>query len=119
MPTGKPNPDHLLAPEQFPELNRAFYATKPWAYFNYRNHLLMLAAGAGDRLEEIAQEGVSYRGARYQEKPDEEGADDGEAQERSADYQARPDIQAALKRASRVRRRKAQGQPAESVVIFS
>jgi hypothetical protein len=69
MPKDKPNPDHLLAPEQFPELNRAFYATNPWEYFNYRNHLLMLASGANDRLMEIAQQGVSYKGLTYQEKP--------------------------------------------------
>jgi endogenous inhibitor of DNA gyrase (YacG/DUF329 family) len=39
--------------------------------------------------------------------------------QRSVDYQARPDIQATLSRGRRVRDRKAKGQPAESVVIFS
>jgi len=81
MSTDKLNPDHLLAPEQFPELNQAFYATKPWEYFNYRNHLLMLAAGASDQLMEIAQQGVSYKGLTYQEKPEEDGGDDEQAQE--------------------------------------
>jgi hypothetical protein len=38
---------------------------------------------------------------------------------RSADYQGRADIKANLKRAELVRRRKANGQPAESVVISS
>jgi hypothetical protein len=81
MPKDKPDPDHLLAPEQFPELNRAFYATNPWEYFNYRNHLLMLAAGASDQLMDIAQQGVSYKGLTYQERPTEDGADDGQAQQ--------------------------------------
>lgn len=67
MAKSKANPDHLLAPEQFPELNKAFYATKPWEYFNYRNQLLILAAGAGDSLEEIATQGVSYKGLTYQQ----------------------------------------------------
>jgi hypothetical protein len=57
----KRSPDDLLVPEQFPELNVAFYATKPWEYFDYRNHLLMLAAGASDRLVEIAEDGVTYK----------------------------------------------------------
>ena len=38
---------------------------------------------------------------------------------RSASYRNRPDIRANLKRAELVRRRKAKGRPAESVVIFS
>jgi hypothetical protein len=38
---------------------------------------------------------------------------------RSAAYRERPDIKANLKRAELVRRRKAKGQPVESVVIFS
>jgi endogenous inhibitor of DNA gyrase (YacG/DUF329 family) len=38
---------------------------------------------------------------------------------RSAEYQGRADIKANLRRAELVRRRKAKGQPAESVVIFS
>jgi endogenous inhibitor of DNA gyrase (YacG/DUF329 family) len=40
-------------------------------------------------------------------------------QQRSIDYQARPDIQATLSRGRRVWDRKAKGQPAESVVIFA
>jgi hypothetical protein len=81
MPKDKRDPDHLLAREQFPELNQAFYATRPWEYFNYRNHLLMLAAGAGDKLEEIAQQGVSYRGLTYQENAEDDAADTVQAQE--------------------------------------
>jgi hypothetical protein len=77
---GKADPDHLLAPEQFPELNQAFYTTKPWEYFNYRNHLLILAAGAGDRLEQIAEEGVSYKGLTYKEGLDQDAADEVQAQ---------------------------------------
>jgi hypothetical protein len=38
---------------------------------------------------------------------------------RSAEYRGRTDIKANLKRAELIRRRKAKGQPAESVVIFS
>lgn len=68
MPLVSPSPDDGLIPEQFGELNRAFYATRPWDYFNHRNHLLMLAAGAGERLVEIAKEGVEYRGLKYQEE---------------------------------------------------
>jgi endogenous inhibitor of DNA gyrase (YacG/DUF329 family) len=37
---------------------------------------------------------------------------------RSAEYRNRPDIKANLKRAQRVRRRRAKGQPDESTVIF-
>ena len=40
-------------------------------------------------------------------------------QQRSADYRERADIKANLKRAELVRRRKAKGQPTESVVVFS
>lgn len=75
----KRSPDDLLVPEQFPELNEAFYATKPWEYFNYRNHLLMLAAGAGDRLVEVAEDGVTYKGMTYQEKPGGEDEDGDQA----------------------------------------
>jgi hypothetical protein len=39
--------------------------------------------------------------------------------QRSAEYRMRPDLKANLKRAELVRRRKATGYPAESVVIFS
>ena len=66
MPQKKTSPDHLLAPEQFPGLNEAFYATKPWEYFSTRMHLLILAAGAPDELQAIAQKGVSYGGLTYQ-----------------------------------------------------
>ena len=38
MAKSQANPDHLLAPEQFPGLNKAFYATKPWEYFNLLHH---------------------------------------------------------------------------------
>ena len=81
MAKNKPNPDDQLAPEQFPRMNKDFYATKPWEYFNARNHLLMLAAGASDQLYEIAREGVSYRGLNYQEKPGEGKEDSAEAKE--------------------------------------
>lgn len=77
----KQNPDDLLAPEQFPDLNRSFYATKPWEYFNYRNHLLMLVAGAADRLVEIAEDGVTYKGLTYRENPGEEKEEDGDQAE--------------------------------------
>ena len=79
MAKSQANPDHLLAPEQFPGLNKAFYATKPWEYFNYRNHLLILAAGAGDQLEEIADQGISYKGLTYKEVARQDDADDEEA----------------------------------------
>jgi hypothetical protein len=37
---------------------------------------------------------------------------------RSAEYRTRPDIQATLKRANRIRRRRAKGQPDERTAIF-
>jgi hypothetical protein len=84
MASKKSDPDHLLAREQLPELNKFFYAGKPWEHFNYRNHLLMLVAGAGDRLYEIAREGVTYKGLFYQEKSEEgeEGEEEEAAQAR-------------------------------------
>jgi len=44
---------------------------------------------------------------------------EGQYEARSAEYQARPDIHANLKRADLVRTRKAKGYPAERVVSFS
>lgn len=96
----KRSPDDLLVPEQFPELNEAFYATKPWEYFNYRNHLLMLAAGAADRLVEIAEDGVTYKGLTYQENPDGGNDEDGDQAEVAKENFVIADSEALLHHAS-------------------
>jgi len=92
--------DDLLVPEQFPELNQALYATKPWQYFNYRNHLLMLAAGAADRLVEIAEDGVTYKGLTYQENPGGGIDDDGDQAEVAKENFVMADSEALLHHAS-------------------
>jgi hypothetical protein len=96
----KRSPDDLLMPEQFPELNEAFYATKPWEYFNYRNHLLMLAAGASDRLVEIAEDGVTYKGMTYQENPGGGEDEDGDQAEVAKENFVIADSEALLHHAS-------------------
>jgi hypothetical protein len=62
----KPSPDHLLAPEQFPELNRAFYATRPWEYFRHRERLLALTAGAPEKLLAAGRDGVQVGRLHFQ-----------------------------------------------------
>jgi hypothetical protein len=96
----KRSPDDLLVPEQFPELNEAFYATKPWEYFNYRNHLLMLAAGAADRLVEIAEDGVTYKGLTYKENPGGDDDEDGDQAEMAKENFVIADSEALLHHAS-------------------
>lgn len=58
--------DHLLAPEQFPELNQAFYATRPWEYFRQRERLLALTAGAPEKLLAVGREGVQVGRLHFQ-----------------------------------------------------
>lgn len=100
MAKEKRSPDNLLVPEQFPELNEAFYATKPWEYFNYRNHLLMLAAGAADRLAKIAEDGVAYKGMTYQENPGGGDDEDGDQAEVAKENFVIADSEALLHHAS-------------------
>lgn len=52
--------DENLIAQQFPELNRKFYSSNPAAYFRSRLHLLMLAAGATDEINELLAKGVHY-----------------------------------------------------------
>lgn len=78
MSASEGSPDELLAPEQFPGMNRAFYATRPWSYFAHRQRLLMLAAGAPDELTEIARKGVKVGRLNYT-------ADDEESEPREAE----------------------------------
>lgn len=59
------SPDDLLAPEQFPGMNRSFYATRPWSYFRQREGLLALAAGAPDGLMELARRGLQVGRLKY------------------------------------------------------
>lgn len=73
--------DEDLVVEQFPELNRQFYAANPPAYFKRRLHLLLAAAGASDQLERMFAGGIRYEGiiARL-EPPTDADADNRERQ---------------------------------------
>lgn len=75
--------DHLLAPEQFPELNQAFYATRPWEYFRHRERLLALTAGAPEKLLAVGREGVQVGRLHFQLDGDSAGeTQDAEDRER-------------------------------------
>jgi hypothetical protein len=74
--------DTDLAPEQFPELNMQFYATNPASYFKRRLHLLLIAAGASDTVQELLTEGVRYEGIISMLEPPEDT--DAEERERQA-----------------------------------
>jgi hypothetical protein len=81
MSAKKGSPDELLAPEQFPGMNTAFYATRPWSYFAHRQRLLMLTAGASVELTALARKGVNVGRLKYSagdEEPDAHEADDRE-----------------------------------------
>jgi len=54
--------DTDLVVEQFPELNRQFYSANPTAYFKRRLHLLLVAAGASDQLQQLFADGIRYEG---------------------------------------------------------
>ena len=64
VPSKRPR-DALLVPDQFPSLNSAFYATRPWEYFRRREHALIVAAGARGKLLEAAQEGIRVGRLEY------------------------------------------------------
>lgn len=73
--------DRGVAVEQFPELNRQFYAANPAAYFKRRLHLLLAAAGASEQLEQLFADGVRYEGIIAKlEPPDDAEADSRERQ---------------------------------------
>jgi hypothetical protein len=71
MAKRKRSPDDLLASEQFPELNEAFYATRPWTYFRQRERVVALTAGAGEKLVAIGREGVTVGRLNYTLEADE------------------------------------------------
>lgn len=54
--------DEDLATEQFPDLNRQFYASNPAAYFKSRLQLLIMSAGATDQVGHLLANGVEYEG---------------------------------------------------------
>src|SRR5688500_1397301 len=76
-----PRPDHLLAPEQFPGLNRAFYGTRPWEYFRHRQRYLLLAAGAPEKLLAIGREGVKVGRLNFKLEDEPDSGADEEARE--------------------------------------
>jgi hypothetical protein len=80
--SSKHGPDHLLAPEQYPGMNRAFYATRPWEYFRHRQRSLLLAAGAPEKLLAIGREGVKVGALNFKLTDDDSGAQEEEDRQR-------------------------------------
>jgi hypothetical protein len=60
----RPSPDDDLAPQNYPNLNRVFYAAKPADYFGRRLANLMLTAGRAEDLDRLMDEGLSFRGLK-------------------------------------------------------
>jgi hypothetical protein len=60
----KPSADDQLAPENYRELNRTFYAAKPHDYFSQRLSNLILTAGRHEDLDRLMTEGATYRGLK-------------------------------------------------------
>lgn len=60
----KPSADDQLAPENYGQLNRMFYAAEPHDYFSQRLSNLILAAGRHEDLDRLMTEGASYRGLK-------------------------------------------------------
>jgi hypothetical protein len=54
-------PEPWLNREQFPHLNRAFYGAEPHVYFDTRLHVLLVAAGDPDAINDALASGVEYR----------------------------------------------------------
>jgi hypothetical protein len=61
--------DRNLAPEQFPDLNREFYAANPGDYFRCRLRSLVLAIADSPALDEVLEHGVTYGKIGLQLKP--------------------------------------------------
>ncbi|MEU3466084.1 hypothetical protein ABZ721_39890 [Streptomyces sp. NPDC006733] len=74
---GKPSPDEGLAVEQFPTMNQSFYAGDPADYFRRRFHLLMLAAGKTDEINQLLADGFTFEDIRV-DVPVSEPTDDAE-----------------------------------------
>jgi hypothetical protein len=55
----RPNPDHNLAVEQFPQLNEEFYRAKPYDYFEQRLLSLMLMASDSMHVTSALRDGLS------------------------------------------------------------
>lgn len=68
--------DEDLATEQFPDLNRQFYASNPASYFRSRLQLLIMAAGATEQVGQLLVNGVQYEGihAKAPSEVSDEGA---------------------------------------------
>ncbi len=62
--TKKPTADDELAPHNYAELNRHFYAAEPHDYFGQRLTNLILTAGRHEDLERLMTEGVTFRGLK-------------------------------------------------------
>ncbi len=60
----RPSPDDQLAPDNYWQLNRTFYAAKPADYFGQRLENLILTAGRSEDLDWLMTEGVTYRGLK-------------------------------------------------------
>lgn len=64
-PRSSPSPDDGLAPESFGELNQAFYGTEPYLYLRRRLMNLVLTRASGEKLEEIASQGLKVGIANF------------------------------------------------------
>lgn len=58
MTPKRPNADTGLAIENYPELNRQFYAARPWTYLRQRMRNVLVVAGARDELHRIFENGL-------------------------------------------------------------
>lgn len=64
-------------------LNEQFYSADPATYFRTRLRLLALAAGRSDDLDSLLIDGVEYEGLQYRLDPDEDVAEDPEAEKKA------------------------------------
>lgn len=55
----RPDPDHNLATEQFPQLNEEFYRAKPYDYFRQRLLSVLLIASDSEHVTSALREGLS------------------------------------------------------------
>jgi hypothetical protein len=69
-----PSADRDLAPGQFPDLNREFYAAEPGDYFRCRLRSLLLAVADSPALDEVLKQGITYGKIGLHRKPDAEPA---------------------------------------------
>jgi hypothetical protein len=69
-----PSADRDLAPGQFPDLNREFYAAEPGDYFRCRLRSLLLAVADSPALDEVLKQGITYGKIGLHRKADAEPA---------------------------------------------